>query len=280
MTGEEGGLRVRLPGDVDQPDRIVFGLTARQLGLLTPPAAAALALLAAGWGHLPAALLVALAAPLALAALVVAVAAPGGRPVEELAVAALRHLTTPAVTVPAGDRRLPRRLAPLRLPTGDGLAVAEVAPVALALAAPDEQAGALAAFGQALNSLAAPVQLLVRTEALDVAALSARLQQAAGALAHPNLEVAARAHAAHLLALAGTRPYRRRVYLISRGAPLDPAVWTGAGLRLRVLSAPEVTALLADAYGSPPPAAGARAANADATVTARTSFEQTAGQGR
>jgi hypothetical protein len=268
VTGEPAGpARVRLPADVDQPDRIAFGLTARQLGLLAVPAGGGLLLLALGRGRLPVPLLAGLSVPLLLAALVVAVVAPGGLSVDRLAAAGGRYLAAPRRLVPAGGRPLGRGLGPVRLPAAEAVQLAEVAPVALGLASPAEQEALLAGFGRALNTLTGPLQILIRTEPFDLTAHRGRLTADAAGLPHPRLEAAARAHAAELGRLAARRPYRRRLLVVSRGTPVDQAGWAAAGLTVSVLSGAERDRLLAEAFGAAPAAAGPVAAAPNTVIT-------------
>ena len=78
----------------------------------------------------------------------------------------------------------------------DGLAVVAVAStVNFALRTPSEQASLVASFGRYLHSLTAPVQVLVRTERLDLSGQIAELRTCAGGLPHPALEAAAIEHA-------------------------------------------------------------------------------------
>lgn len=106
---------------------------------------------------------------------------------------------------------------------GDGLAVVAVAStVNFALRTPAEQDGLVATFGAYLHSLAAPVQLLVRTHRLDLTGPITELREQAAGLPHPALEAAALEHAEHLADLAaGSDLLRRQVLLILR-EPLSP----------------------------------------------------------
>ena len=93
-TDGEGGV-VRIPADLDRPDRILGGLTARQLAILAGGGVAAWTLmrLLDPLVGLPAA--VALAAPLALAAMALALGWRDGLPLDRLAVAGLRWWRQP-----------------------------------------------------------------------------------------------------------------------------------------------------------------------------------------
>jgi PrgI family protein len=100
----------------------------------------------------------------------------------------------------------------------DGLAVIAVAStVNFALRTPSEQESLVASFGRYLHSLTAPVQVLVRTERLDLSGQIAELRTRAGGLPHPALEAAAVEHADYLVQLGEqTDLLRRQVLLILR----------------------------------------------------------------
>ncbi|WP_374205688.1 PrgI family protein [Crossiella sp. S99.2] len=131
-----------------------------------------------------------------------------------------------------GKTPVPEQISPsaLRLPaeavtdTGvvdlgtDGLAVVAVAStVNFALRTPSEQESLVASFGRYLHSLTAPVQVLVRTERLDLSGQIAELRARAGGLPHPALEAAAIEHADYLVQLGEqTDLLRRQVLLILR----------------------------------------------------------------
>jgi hypothetical protein len=154
-------------------------------------------------------------------------------------------------TVPAQDPISP---AALRLPakavtdTGvvdlgtDGLAVVAVAStVNFALRTPSEQESLVVSFGRYLHSLTAPVQVLVRTERLDLSGQIAELRARAGGLPHPALEQAAVEHADYLMQLGEqTDLLRRQVLLVLRepigGATAAPTDGLGGPGPLAVLS--------------------------------------------
>ncbi|WP_418154117.1 PrgI family protein [Actinoalloteichus caeruleus] len=255
---------VRIPADVDMHDRVLGPLTARQLAIL---AAAAGALYLAWWAtrsFLPLPVFLAVALPLGALAGVVALGKRDGIPMDMLLVAAIRQRLAPRrrVAAPEGVRQAPAWLtsaadgsrdyrtrpeqvspSPLQLPaeavteTGvidlgaDGVAVVAVAStVNFALRTPTEQEALTATFGRYLHSLTAPVQVLVRTERLDLSGQIAELRAQAGGLPHPALESAAVEHADYLVRLGQqTDLLRRQVLLILREQLAGPGPTDGLG---------------------------------------------------
>jgi PrgI family protein len=124
----------------------------------------------------------------------------------------------------------------------DGLAlVAAASTVNFALRTPQEQEALVASFGRYLHSLTAPVQVVVRTERLDLSGQIAELRARAGGLPHPALEAAAMEHADYLVQLGEqTDLLRRQVLLVLRepigGATAAPADGLGGPGPLAVLS--------------------------------------------
>lgn len=264
-------LRVRLPSDVDQPDRLLAGLTARQLAILAGTGL----VLWIGW-----LLLHALVAPLAYlaGAALIAAAAFGivigrrdGVALDVWIGHALRHHRAPTIRVNAPDGvappppflaardaagRPPVVPAPLRLParaiTDDGLidlgadgqvAVVEADTVNFALRTGDEQEALVAAFAGWLNALDTPTQILVRAEPADLSELAEQITRRAGSLPDPDLEAAAREHAAFLSQLAGSRELlRRRVLVCLRDPVATGAAGQWAADTAQVLAAAEISA--------------------------------------
>jgi PrgI family protein len=240
--------RVRIPADIDQPDRILAGLTARQLLILVVAALpAALVLLLAG-PLLPLPLAAALAAPPLLAGVALALGRRDGIGLDRLAVAALRQHLAPRLLVPAPDGVVPPSAwhapaasgqapgAPLRLAARDIAAdgvidlgpggaalVCEASTVNFALRTPTEQQALISAFARALHALTAPVQVLVRVERADLTTHVRQLRQVAGGLPHPALEAAARQHASFLADLTERRDVLRRQTLLVLHDPAPPA---------------------------------------------------------
>ena len=242
--------RVRIPADVERPDTILAGLTARQLAIL---AVGALVLWAgyAATRHLVApALYGAAALPLAALAAFLALGRVEGVGADRWAWMALAHRKSSRRLVPApggippvpgvvaeaaraGGARVPAPPAPLRLPLAgidkdgvvelgaEGLAViCKASAVTFALRTPQEQEALVAGFARFCHSLAAPVQVLVRAEPLDLAPAIDALLDAAPGLPHVALERAAREHAGFLAELAKSRTLLRREVLVVLRDPM------------------------------------------------------------
>jgi hypothetical protein len=242
----EGRFTVRIPADIDKPDRLVAGLTARQVAIFATVAA----LLYAGWGLtrtvIPVAVVVVAAIPVAATALVVVLGSRDGISLDRLVWAAVRQRLAPRyrVNAPEGVPSAPGWLtsratqSPAETPAavswpagtvgGDGVVdlgadgaavIAACSPVNFALRTQREQAALVGAFAQFLHALTAPVQILIRTVPLDLSGPIDELRAHAAGLPHPALEAAARAHADDLAAMAGgTDLLRRQILLVFREA--------------------------------------------------------------
>jgi hypothetical protein len=151
---------------------------------------------------------------------------------ERISPAALR-LPAEAVTGNSGD------VGVVDLGT-DGLAVVAVAStVNFALRTPSEQESLVGSFGRYLHSLTAPVQVLIRTERLDLSGQIRELQTRAGGLPHPALEAAALEHADYLTQLGDQTDLLRRQVLLILREPISttaPADGLGGPGPLAVLS--------------------------------------------
>ncbi|TMR34979.1 PrgI family protein [Actinomadura geliboluensis] len=228
-------MSVKIPADIDQPDKILYGLTTRQLGILAGTAATCMWVFLTLGPLVPLPVLVAVLVPMVAVGVVLAVARHDGMSLDRYALATLRHLRTGKERVGAGEpvpppawcRMRGRLPEPLRLPVRavrqDGvmeLAGGEVAVLVRAgtltfgLRTPGEQAGLVAVFGRWLNSLDAPVQLLVQARPVDLTGLADHICRHAPALPDPALEQAAGAHAAFLTDLGAEHDLLIRQVLI------------------------------------------------------------------
>jgi hypothetical protein len=185
-------------------------------------------------------------------------------------------------------------LAPLRLPlervgesgvvdVGDGwVGLTAVGTVSFDLRTAGEQYALVEAWGRWLNSLTAPVQVVVSTRAVDLPARTDHVTARIDVLPHPALAEAAAGYAQFLLDLAADRdPLDRRVLIahkVARGADPRTArrlaehtarVLAGLGAPTRVLHAGLVTDALAGAC-APWRSAPAGLATPDAVITADT----------
>ncbi|MDA0565154.1 PrgI family protein [Streptomonospora sp. S1-112] len=233
--------RVRMPADIEREDRILAGLSARQLLIIGLPGIGVWAVWTALRDVVPLPVLAAVAVPLMGAAVAAALVRRDGLNLNQFLFAALRFHRSPkrrattaaedAAEVPSWVSARPDPLpAPLALPLesiGDsgvidlgehGCAVVlSCSTVNFALRTPEEQASLVAGFAAYLNSLSAPVQVLIRAESVRLDPLIAAVDEAAPALPHPALERAARDHADYLADLGRTRDLLyRRVLVVLR----------------------------------------------------------------
>ncbi|MCU4187366.1 PrgI family protein [Acidiferrimicrobium sp. IK] len=264
----DGGRgRVRIPADFERPDKLLAGLTARQLAILAVAAVALWAGYAATRHLVPAAVYGALALPIGAAAAMLALGRFEGIAADRWVTAAWRHHRAPHRLVPAPDGvpAAPAFLATnpgptpvaLRLPFagvgGDGIVdlgpdgqavICRASAVTFSLRTPTEQEALVAGFARWLNGLDQPAQLLVRAEPVDLTPSIDALLDAAPGLPHPALESAARAHAAFLAELADRRDLlRREVLVVLRHPPSSNNIGADATARLQRRAAEAASAL-------------------------------------
>ncbi|MFI0410618.1 PrgI family protein [Actinomadura sp. 3N508] len=247
-------MAVKIPADVDQPDKILYGLTARQLAILGGTAAVVLWLWLTLQAVVPFPVLIAVATPVAAGGIVLAVARRDGMGLDRYAVAALAFLRGPKARITAGEPVQPppswcrmrgRLPAPLRLPVravrqdgvmeladGDGVAViVRAGTVAFSLRTAGEQGSLVAGFGRWLNSLDSPVQLLVQARPVDLSGLADHITAQAPELPDPALEQAAGEHAAFLAEISAAHDLlvRQVLIVISDGPPVSASMpWAKA----------------------------------------------------
>lgn len=255
-----GGFRVvRVPADVNRPDTLLAGLTARQLLILGAVAAALYAAWAATRTVVPSLVAIAVAVPVAGAAFAVVTVRRDGIGLDQLAVAAARFWRSPRRLVPQPGRGVPAwegapaqpPVTRLQLPVAgiegtststdysgsgggmdgagvldlgsDGAAVVCAATtVNLGLRTPAEQDALVAGYGGWLNSLTGPAQIIIRADRIDLGPYIAELKDRAAELPDPALEAAAIAHAEFLADLAAGRDLLRRQVLLVLREPLPP----------------------------------------------------------
>lgn len=279
--------RVRMPADVEREDKLLAGLTARQLVIIAVPGVG-LWLLYQAAGHLvPPLVLVAVAVPVMGVAVAAALTNRDGLSLDRLLLAALRFAKSPRrrssgspdpLSVPSWiQATTPPLPSPLNLPltaiSDEGVldlgehgaaVLVSCSTVSFSLRTPSEQAGLVNGFAGYVNSLnaTAPVQFLIRAESISLDPLVEVLDQAASQMPHPALEEAARSHADFLAELSQSRDLLRRQILLSvRDVAAGPAAaatvrrraedavraLSAAGVRARVLTGGEVAAVLASA---------------------------------
>jgi hypothetical protein len=281
----EAPMRARVPADVERKDAILFGFTFRQLVILT----VAGLLIYTAWTALatvvpPVEFLIG-AIPVAGAAFVLAVGRRDGIAFDAWLWHAIRYRRAPRrlastdgpvtaapawvqATAGRGDR-LPLP-APLRLPargiTADGLvdlgadgttALVSASMVAFGLRTPGEQNGLVAGFGRWLNSLDAPVQIVIRAQRVDLTTVADRIDELAPSLPHPALEQAALSHVAFLDDLATQRELlHRQVILAVRDQRGAGHTLHRAAQAVRALGVCEVTSTVLDSANAAATLAG------------------------
>jgi hypothetical protein len=279
--------------DVDAPDKVLYGLTFRQLAIL----AVAVVIVYGAWHALapvvPVPVLLGGAVVVGGLAFGLAVGRRDGLSLDAWLLAAVRHSRAPrALTTTDTTTKTPDWVqapqtrvmlpAPLTLPADaidDGgeisLGATKAAMVAatsvnLALRTADEQAALIDTFGRWLNSLATPTQIVVSAQPVDLRSHATTLADTAHRLPHPALAAACEDHARFLADLADRRdPLRRQVLIVTRTSPgergehaarrrADDTVrsLSGLGVITRALDGAAATAALAaaaDPYRPPRP---------------------------
>lgn len=284
-------MSVKIPSDVDMADRIIWGLTGRQvvvLGATTLLAYSGYLLLE---GVLPLVVLAVLEMLIGALGTAVAFGRPDGVAAERLLLAGLHHIISARKRVPAPEglpelpawARTQERVEPIALPVSAvdsagvlhlgrrGCAlVCRASALNFALRSPAEQHALVEGLGRFLNSLDASMSFVVRSERIDLADELDAMEDAAAGLPHPALETAARDHARFLASLAA-RPdiLRREVYLVfflpghdadhaapmlARRAEDAASLLSGLGLSVAPLDGDDAAQLLAKACDPDGPA--------------------------
>lgn len=228
-------MKFRVPANVDMPDRIVGGLTFRQLMILAAGGVLIWLLYVTLGRFLSLPVFAGVALPLGAACLAVATSAQNGIGIDRLAVLAARFLLRPNRQVLAPDalpgrRSLGReRIAAIDIPlqrvTDDGLidlaqegfaVICRASGVNLALRSEQEQRALVEGFGRFLNSLDGATQFLLRSHRMELDPTLLELEQKASGLPHPLLEQASRAYGRFLRELRSSGVQKREVLLCFR----------------------------------------------------------------
>ncbi|MEV0386874.1 PrgI family protein [Nonomuraea sp. NPDC050643] len=239
---ESEPLITTIPADLHAPDKIVYGLSFRQILIVALTGGIAAAVYYLFHQLLPIVILAAIVLPLVALGLSIALGRRDGLSLDRFALAALLHTRAHKkfVSAPEGVAEPPRwcRLrgtlpAPLRLPvrairtdgalelSDGGVAVlVETSTLSFHLRTTREQAALVGAFGRWLNSLEAPVQILARARPADLTDLIEAVEHQAEVLPHTALAAAAREHADYLAELNSSRDLlMRQVLVVLRDHP-------------------------------------------------------------
>ncbi|MER7006288.1 PrgI family protein [Dactylosporangium sp. NPDC000555] len=293
MTNDDSTPRAVVPADVNEPDRIAFGLTFRQLGIIGGVGLGGFGIYRT-FGHLlpPVAWLVAGIIVFCIA-VVVALGRRDGLPLDVwlrhgFALSRSSRTLTPgaaratSVAVMAGKPSVP---APLRSPvttvSSTGVLTSEGGKKVLIacgttnihLRTGGEQGALLDGFGRFLNSLTGPAQIVVAAQRHDLTAHAQAIVDNAPRLPHPALQAAADDYAEFLLDLDTERdPLRRQVLAVVTGEHVaDTAVraLSGLGVEATALDGPAVASALANAVDPFSPAVPGPRAVPGAPITLR-----------
>jgi len=232
--------RVRLPADVEQPDKLAFGLDFRQLTSFGACGLVGYGVFSLARQVVPLPIAGALAAPAVLIGALLALGRRDGLSGNQLALAALRFLVRPRLRLPAPEG-LPALVtgAPARPRTGlldlpvravlrSGLVdlgeqgfcrLLRASASSFALRSEEEQEAIVAAFARYLNGLTHPVEISVLSEPVNLDDWAAELTRAAVTTDKPALVAAAAEHASFTAALGEQAEVRRREILLTLQAP-------------------------------------------------------------
>ncbi|UQU66806.1 PrgI family protein [Couchioplanes caeruleus] len=284
MTEQDTTPRAVVPANVNEQDRIAFGLTFRQLAIIGGPVLAGFSCYRTYGPLLPPAAWIAAGIIGFAVAVVIAIGRRDGLPLDVW----LRHgfavSRSPRTLTPGTARATsvatvadkPKIPAPLRSPvtsiSGAGVLTSEGSSKVLIacgttnihLRTGSEQAALLDGFGRFLNSLTGPAQLLVAAQRHDLSVYAQAIADFALRLPHPALQTAADDYARFLLDLdAGRDPLRRQVLAVvtgEHGADAAVRALSGLGVEAAALDGPAVASALAGAVDPfNPPVPGPRA---------------------
>jgi hypothetical protein len=231
---------IRIPSDIDQEDRIIGTLTARQLGLIAVPAVALWLLYSATKTIVPTLVFVPVAVIISAAIGALVVGRRDGLSMDRFVLAMFRHNKTEHLQVSAmGDiARAPYVAGAMAEPlpgnadfavvdvTADGVVdlgpdgaavICSATSVNLLLQSEAEQEALTGAFGRFCNSLEEPVQFVTRAEVVELTEAIVMLRTKAPELPAVGLERAALDHARFLTRLASdSDATSRSVFVVFR----------------------------------------------------------------
>lgn len=241
--------RARMPADVDAPDKIMYGLTFRQIAILAVAGVVFYGVWKSLRSLLPEPVLLVAGTVLAVLAFGLVVGRRDGLSLDVWLLHAVRHSRMPkalstvdtTTVVPDWVQQPRQRVplpAPLRLPAsgiddggqitlGAGTQAGRAAMVAattvnLGLRTGEEQAALIDTYGRWLNSLSSPTQIVVSAQPVDLASHARTVAARARQIPTPALEGACADHAAFLEDLAARRdPLRRQVLIVTRTGPAE-----------------------------------------------------------
>lgn len=243
----------QIPADVSTPDKILYGLTARQALIVAVAGLACYGLWHAVGHRLPPVAVIAALIPIVAVAVVLAVGRRDGLSTDRWLLAALGHHRTPRHLVPAPGAPIPAAPAwapqpsgappgvvpsVLRLPaesvTLDGVihlggpttaVMIAATTVNIGLRTTDEQWALLGGYGRWLNALTGPVQIVISRQRADLSAHAARIVATAATLNSPALAAAAGDYADFLLDVTARRdPLTRTVTVVATASGHGGAV--------------------------------------------------------
>lgn len=207
----------RIPADIDTPDKIAYHLTARQLAVLAVAAVCGYGLFTALSRALPIPVAAGVLIPPAGAALALALGRRDGLPLDGWLWAGLRYLRHPKRSRPQPAIAIDDDGV---LDTGaHRLALVASTTVNIGLRSRDEQTALIAGFGRWLNSLSAPVQIVVSTRRVDLSRQAQRVSDTARTITDPGLAALAGDYAAFLGQLAQQRDPLWRTVTIAHPGP-------------------------------------------------------------
>ncbi len=293
MTDQDTTPRAAVAANINEPDRIAFGLTFRQLAIIGGTGLLGFGCYRTYGPLLPLAAWIVAGIIMFAVAVVVALGRRDGLPLDVW----LRHgfaLSRSPRTLAPGQQRAtsvaavagkPSVPAPLRSPVtnispagvltseGTGKRLIACGTTNIHLRTGGEQAALLDGFGRFLNSLTGPAQLLVAAQRHDLSVYAQATADMAPRLPHPALQTAADDYAGFLLDLDAERdPLRRQVLAVVTGEQsADAAVraLSGLGVEAAALDGPAVAAALASAVDPFNPAVPGPRAVPGAPITVR-----------